>query len=177
MDHNFTAQIKAWLDTPERQRDYAAGAVMLLRLSGNKVMYSNLVANLDSRRQFVEYQLQKYYNFRVQAFTHDQVMEMSAQVERIAADHLSLAEQAAAAPRGRRADHDDLPDEVKALYVENLSVLRRMRELHMKLRSLSLDQATCPDSERYPFLAELIKLDKQYHANWERYDHYVIAAE
>lgn len=48
-----------------------------------------------------------------------------------------------------------------------------MRELHLRLRSLSLDNATCPDSERYPFLKELITLDKKLHSNWEEYDHYV----
>ena len=29
-----------------------------------------------------------------------------------------------------------------------------------------------PDSERYPFLKELIALDKRLHSNWEQYDHY-----
>ena len=48
-----------------------------------------------------------------------------------------------------------------------------MRELHLRLRSLSLENSTCPDSERYPFLKELISLDKKLHANWEAYDHYV----
>ena len=73
---------------------------------------------------------------------------------------------------GKRADHDELPDEVQALYVENLSIVQKMRELHLKLRSLSLDNAPCPDSERYPFLKELITLDKKLHSNWEIYDHY-----
>ena len=56
--------------------------------------------------------------------------------------------------------------------MENLSILQRMRELHLKLRSLSLETAPCPDSERYPFLKELIELDKKMHANWEEYDHF-----
>ena len=73
---------------------------------------------------------------------------------------------------GKRADHDELPDEIQALYVENLSIVQKMRELHLKLRSLSLANATCPDSERYPFLKELIALDKRLHSNWEQYDHY-----
>ena len=67
-----------------------------------------------------------------------------------------------------------MPDEIKAKYVENLSLLQRMRELHLRLRSLSLENATCPDSERYPFLKELISLDKKLHTNWEAYDRYVI---
>jgi len=72
--------------------------------------------------------------------------------------------------------NDSLPDEIRAKYVENLSILQHMRELHLKLRSLSLYTAPCPDSERYPFLKELIELDKKMHANWDEYDHFVASA-
>ena len=74
---------------------------------------------------------------------------------------------------GKRPDHDDLPEEIQALYVENLDIVHRMRELHLKLRTLSLDNATCPDSERYPFLKEIINLDKKRVANWDIYDHFI----
>ena len=174
MDHKFTEQIKQWLETHEDERDYAVGALYLLKLSGNQILYKNIVAALDRRHDVIEYQLQKYYNFRVQALTHAQVEEMAAQVETIVAEHISLAATADEQPqKGKRPDHDTLPDEIKAKYVENLSLLQRMRELHLRLRSLSLENATCPDSERYPFLKELISLDKKLHANWEAYDHYV----
>ena len=174
MDHKFTEQIKQWLETPETERDYTVGALYLLTLSGNQILYKNLVAALDRRHDVIEYQLQKYYNFRVQALTHAQVEEMSAQVEKIVAEHIPLAAKADEDPaKGKRPDHEDLPGEIKAKYVENLSLLQRMRELHLRLRSLSLENATCPDSERYPFLKELIALDKKMHSNWEAYDHYV----
>lgn len=174
MDHKFTEQIKAWLETPAAERDYTVGALYLLKLSGNKIMYMNLVAALDRRHDVIEYQLQKYYNFRVAALTHAQVEEMQLQVNKIVEDHIPLAAEADKQPqKGKREDHDTLPDEIKARYVENLSILQRMRELHLRLRSLSLETATCPDSERYPFLKELISLDKKLHANWEKYDHYV----
>ena len=88
----------------------------------------------------------------------------------------ALAANADEHKTGKRIDHDSLPDEIKAKYVENLSILQRMRELHLKLRSLSLDTAPCPDSERYPFLKELIELDKKMHDNWEEYDHFVVDA-
>lgn len=174
MDHKFTELIKQWLETPSDQRDYSVGALYLLKLSGNQIMYRNIVAQLDRRHDFVDYQIQKYYNFRVQALTHAQVEEMQQQVDVIVAEHISLAANADEHKTGKRDDHDSLPDEIKAKYVENLSILQRMRELHLKLRSLSLDTAPCPDSERYPFLKELINLDKKMHANWEEYDHYVI---
>ena len=177
MDNKFTEQIRQWLETHEDERDYAVGALYLLKLSGNQIMYKNIISQIDRRHDFVEYQLQKYYNFRVQALTHAQVEEMAAQVQTIADEH-HLTDDASTVPEderrlGKREDHDSLPDEVKSKYVENLSILQRMRELHLRLRSLSLDNATCPDSERYPFLKELISLDKKLHSNWEEYDHYV----
>lgn len=177
MDHKFTEKIKQWLETPEAERDYSVGATYLLKLSGNQILYKNIVANIDNRHTVIEYQLQKYYNFRLAALTHAQVEEMSAQVETIAEEH-HLTDEASTFPKedrrtGKRADHDSLPDDVKAKFIENLSILQRMRELHLRLRSLSLENATCPDSERYPFLKELIALDKKLHANWEAYDHYV----
>lgn len=176
MDNKFTELIKKWLETPNDQRDYAVGALYLLKLSGNQIMYRNLVPNPSARAEFLEYQLQKYYNFRVQSLTHEQVEEMQQQVDEIVAEHIPLAANAGANQRGKRDDHDSLPDEIKAKYVENLSILRHMREVHLKLRSLSLDAAPCPDSERYPFLKELIELDKKMHKNWEVYDHFVVSS-
>ena len=177
MDNKFTELIKQWLETPSKQRDYSVGALYLLKLSGNQIMYRNIVAQLDRRHDFIDYQIQKYYNFRVQSLTHEQVEEMQQQVDVIVAEHLSLAANADEHKTGKRDDHDSLPDDIKAKYVENLSILQRMRELHLKLRSLSLDTASCPDSERYPFLKELIRLDKKMHENWEAYDHFVITTE
>lgn len=174
MDHKFTEKIKQWLEKSEDERDYSVGALYLLKLSGNQIMYRNIIAQIDRRHDVVDYQLQKYYNFRVQALTHAQVEEMAAQVETIVAEHIPLAANADQNPaKGRRVDHDSLPDEIKAKYVENLSLLQRMRELHLRLRSLSLDNSPCPDFERFPFLKELISLDKKLHSNWEEYDHYV----
>lgn len=173
MDHNFTKLIGDWLNTPESERDYTVGALYLLKLNGNKIMYANIVANIDRRHEIVEYQLQKYYNFRVKELTHAQVEEIQQKVDAIVEEHIPLAAEADTQRVGKRDDHDLLPDSIKALYVENLSLLQRMRELHLRLRSLSLENVTCPDSERYPFLKEMIALDKKLHSNWERYDHYV----
>ena len=174
MDAKFTELIGQWLQSPDAERDYAVGALYLLKLSGNQILYKNLIARLDRSHEHIEYQLQKYYNFRVADLTHAQVEEMAVQVEAIVAEHIPLSAKADAEQpqKGKRPDHDSLPDEVKAMYVENLSLLQRMRELHLRLRSLSLDNVTCPDSERYPYLKELISLDKKLHANWLAYDTY-----
>lgn len=176
MDNQLTQQIGEWLKANPQDRDYSAGVTMLLRLNANRIMHRNLT--LRPNMEAVEYHLQKFYNFRVLALTHDQVAAMSTEVDKIAKE-CSLAdppspkeETAEQAPKGKRADHDTLPSEIQALYVENLSVLRRMREVHLRLRSLSLVDHPCPDSERYPFLKELIDLDKKYRSNWAKYDTY-----
>ena len=174
LNHEFTEKIQQWLDTPHEQRDYEQGALYLLKLNGNQIMYRNLMSNPRGKAEFIEYHLRKHYNFRVKDLTHAQVVQMDKQVEEIVKKHNTFTEDNPAKEfkQGKRGDHDTLPEEIQALYVENLSLLQRMREVHLKLRTLSTADAPCPDSERYPFLKELIELDTRLHANWDRYDHY-----
>lgn len=174
LNHEFTEKIQQWLDTPHEQRDYEQGALYLLKLNGNQIMYRNLMANPRGKAEFIEYHLRKHYSFRVKDLTHAQVVAMDKQVEEIVKKHNTFTEDNPAKEfkQGKRGDHDTLPEEIQALYVENLSIVQRMREVHLKLRTLSTADAPCPDSERYPFLKELIELDTRLHANWDRYDHY-----
>ena len=170
MDAKFTQQIQDWLYLPHEQRDYAKGALYLLQLTGNQIMYRNLMANPRRNAKFIESQLQKRLSFRLQRLTHAQVEEMQHQIDTIAR---KLAPNTGESfKQGKRDDHDLLPDEIQALYVENLGIVQRMRELHLKLRSLSTEDNPARDCDRYPYLKKLIDLDKKLHANWETYDHY-----
>ena len=177
-DPKFTEQLQAWINTPDAQKNWDEGAILLLQLSGNKIMYRNISVNPKGKAEFIKGQLQKYLNFRLQQLTKDQVNEMQAQVDEIAQKVIKPAETSEFADfkAGKRADHDSLPAEIQALYVENLDLIHRMRELHLKLRTLSLEDATCPDSERYPFLKEIIALDKKRVENWDIYDHFIIGS-
>lgn len=198
MNNVFTEKIRTWLETPSDERDLAQGALYLLQLSGNKIMYQNVSRNLMRNADIIDYQLRKYLNFRIRELTHEQVEDMQKQVDQIVIKHFSHEDSAnsgaakkdeelksstsSTSPKsnefkkGKREDHDSLPLEIQSCYVENLSIMQKMREVHLKLRTLSTENATCPDSERYPFLKELIKLDKQYHHNWDVYDHFVIGS-
>ena len=194
-DPKFTEQLQAWINTPDAQKNWDEGAIMLLQLSGNKIMYRNISVNPKGKAEFIKGQLQKYLNFRLKQMTKDQVNEMQAQVDvivekvikpnailqnpssvgtnGISESDSGKSQEFADFKAGRRADHDMLPAEIQALYVENLDIVHRMRELHLKLRTLSLENATCPDSERYPFLKEIIALDKKRVENWDVYDHFI----
>ena len=171
MDANFTQTLQDWLNTPAEQRDYAKGALLLLQLTGNQIMYRNLMANPKRNAPFIERQLQKRLSFRLQKLTHAQVEEMQRKVDVIVETKLT-PNSGENFKQGKRDDHDRLPDEIQALYVENLGIVQRMRELHLRLRSLSSEDNPARDCDRYPFLKELIDLDKKLHSNWETYDHY-----
>lgn len=215
MDNKLTEKIQSWLDTPEDNRDYDLGALYLLQLSNNQIMYRNISRNAKKHAQFIEHQINKYMKFRVATLTHEQVAEMQKKVDMIISlRHLDKEETGSKEPAktivptntevsslqnnptstngvgfdeacggadnihqdnkqfkaGKRLDHDSLPVEIQALYIENGNIIHKMRELHLQLRELSKENATCPDSERYPFLKELIALDKTYHKNWQIYD-------
>ena len=180
MDKQFTEQLQAWLALPREERDWDAGALMLLQLSGNKIMYRNISVNPIGKAEFIEGKLQQYLDFRLAELTHEQVKEMQQQVADIVQEHTEFKSEdneAKSFKAGKRADHDSLPDEIKALYVENLDLVHRMRELHLKLRTMSTADSACADSDRYPFLKEFIKLDKKLHDNWNVYDHFVTKEE
>lgn len=180
MDKEFTNKLQAWLNQSREDRDWDEGALMLLQLTGNKIMYRNLSVNPEGKANFIEGKLQQYLEFRLAELTHEQVKEMQHTVEEIVKEHTEFKSddnEAKNFKAGKRADHDTLPEEIQALYVENLDLVHRMRELHLKLRTMSTTDSTCADSDRYPFLKEFIKLDKKLHDNWNVYDHFVTKAE
>ena len=180
MDKTFTDKLQAWLNQSREDRDWDEGALMLLQLTGNKIMYRNLSVNPEGKANFIEGKLQQYLEFRLAELTHEQVKEMQHAVEEIVKEHTEFKSddnEAKNFKAGKRADHDALPEEIQALYVENLDIVHRMRELHLKLRTMSTTDSTCADSDRYPFLKEFIKLDKKLHDNWNVYDHFVTKAE
>ena len=57
MNTKFNDKVQAWLMQDADQRDYAEGAMLLLQLTGNQIMYRNLMANPKRNAPFIEYQL------------------------------------------------------------------------------------------------------------------------
>lgn len=173
----LTPQIKEWLDTEPSQRNLQLGADLLLRITRNKILYTNITRNIARHAGTIEYHLNKIYKARLNDITHAQVRSMMVEVDAIAGarglDSPEGSSKRSEFQRGKRADHDELPDEIKQLYVDNADILRKMRECHVRLRMITPENSTCPDSDRYPWAKEIIALDTLYRENWNRYDHYV----
>lgn len=173
----LTPQIKEWLDTEPSQRNLQRGADLLLRITRNKILYVNITRNIARHAGTIEYHLNKIYKARLNDITHAQVRSMMVEVDAIAGarglESTEGSSKRSEFQRGKRADHDELPDEIKQLYVDNADILRKMRECHVRLRMITPENSTCPDSDRYPWAKEIIALDTLYRENWNRYDHYV----
>jgi len=176
IDLELTPKIKEWLDTEPSKRDLQAGATLLLQVTRNKILYANVSRNLRYHAGVIEYNLQKIYKQRLADITHEQVADMMVQVNAIAKSRgLENVEPSNRTEfqRGKRADHEQLPAEVQQLYVDNADILKRMRDAHTKIRLISPENSTCPDSDRYPLAKYLIEQDNLYRSNWDKYDHYI----
>lgn len=173
----LTPQIKQWLDTDPSKRSLTQGAELLLRITRNRIMYANLTRNITRHADTIEYHLRKIYKQRLVDTTHQEVRQMMGTVGSIArARGLDRSEGTSSRTefqRGKRADHDELPEEIRQLYVDNADIMRKMRECHLHLRMITSENSTCPDSDRYPWAKEIIALDTLYRENWNKYDHYV----
>lgn len=177
IDLELTPRIKEWLDTQPSKRDIMAGAEILLRVTRNRILYTNIMRNPTAYADVLEYNLNKVYLQRLQDITHNQVRAMMSEVDSIAKArglaNGNAVNTRSVFQRGKRADHDDLPAEVQQLYVDNADIMRRMRDLHTQIRMISPRNSSCPDSDRYPLAKHLIELDSRYRDNWNKYDHYI----
>lgn len=179
MNNKLTARLQDFLDTPREDRDWNEGAILLLQLTNNTIMYRNLSINPKGKAEFIEGKLRAFLKSRREVEAHDEVIILQEQVDAIIENRTEFKEdnEAKEFKAGKRADHDRLPEDIQALYVENLDLVHRMRELHLRLRLLSDSTKQVPAAERKPLLDEFINLDKKLHANWDAYDHFVTKAE
>ena len=179
MNTKLTERLQDFLDTPREHRDWNDGAILLLQLTNNTIMYRNLSINPKGKAEFIEGKLRAFLKSRREVEAHDEVIILQEQVNAIIENRTEFKEdnEAKEFKAGKRADHDRLPEDIQALYVENLDLVHRMRELHLRLRLLSDSTKQVLAAERKPLLDEFINLDKKLHANWDAYDHFVTKAE
>ena len=171
MDTKLTQRMQDWLETKPADRSLEEGAELVLKLTGNQFMHRKIMVRKDFK--MIEYQLRKYLPKRLQEVTHEEVERMSKEAAKIAEEHhLDTIRKSAKTPPEEREDHDQLPEEIQALYAENLTLLHRMRECHLQARKIANATKPCSDCDIYPFVKELIELDKRLHSNWKAYDEY-----
>lgn len=74
---------------------------------------------------------------------------------------------------GRRADHEQLPDDIKALWDNNGTLYKDIKSTFEELKSME----DLPSCQRYDKLQLLASMDQKYFRQMKEYDDYVIDSE
>lgn len=162
---DFETSCLEWLNTERDKRDLDKGAKLMLQANRNKVLHQNVIRknNFDK----IEYELRKYLGNKAEIKIEPKAPASTelTEVETKVADAEKKVEG-----KGKREDHDQLPDKVKALYDENLTLYPKLRSLHEKLKLMSNDAHTTAD--RLEVLQEFDDTDDRIMSNWDKYDNW-----
>lgn len=190
MDKEFTESLKRWLETPREERDVREGAELLLRINGNRHIYNLAMNRPEAAHDHVEYDLKKFLQIRLDGHTMESIREMESELlpkvrslipppeeeteSEFAED--DIVEETPTAPnvhRGRRPDHDDLPEHIRAIYDRGGELYEKIRRTFTELQDLE----KAPPCDRYEKIKILEGLYEEYIAGWDEYDAYGTADE
>lgn len=180
IDNTITKRLTDWLGEPshDTDEDIMAGATLLLQLNRNRQLFQTVATNPKRFLKTVEYELRKFVPMRQRGQTLDDVwkeaseliVELNPAVEDEPEDNddKSDSDKDLPAHGGKRADHDLLPDNIKAVWAENAARWKKIKELYN----------TCLGIKQACDLAETLHVLKEewytYKKEFARYDDYVI---
>lgn len=190
MDKEFTESLKRWLETPREERDVREGAELLLRINGNRHIYNLAMNRPEAAHDHVEYDLKKFLQIRLDGHTVESIREMERELlpkvcsliptlEEETESEFSEDENVEETPtapnvhRGRRPDHDDLPEHIRAIYDRGGELYEKIRRTFTELQ----DMEKAPPCDRYEKIKILEGLYEEYIAGWDEYDAYSTADE
>lgn len=182
MDHKLTEKIQKYLQTEPAKRNVVEGATLLLSLNRNRILFQNVMRRPEKFADKVEYELKKHLKIRLDDKTLSDVAAMDRAVVPMAretinrrleciskqVDDINTPEELEVAVKhaGKRADHDELPDEIKDLWVQSAELWFKIKEAFETLKTME----AAPPCDRYEYLKLLDEADKQYRANMAKYD-------
>lgn len=179
MDKAFTQDIADWLETPREERDVRKGAELLLRINGNRHIYQLAMIRPETAHDHVEADLKNFLQIRLDGHTMESVRQMDSElipkVQNIITTRQDESEDApeetddtAPAHRGKRSDHNELPEEIRAIYERGGELFEKIKQIFTELQQME----NAPACDRYEKLKVLKPLVKEYTDGWERYDNY-----
>ena len=188
MDHILTTQIQQFLQlekpTEEQIRE---GATLLLRCNPQRerAIYNSAMTRPKSMLPWIKADLKKYLGIRQRGLTTPQVEKFNQ--ETIAAVKQTLSkvpvtveQDSGETPlipqlgiRGLRPDHDQLPENIQALFTKNTERWKSMRKLHAQLAQMIArpGYAACDGNE---ICYQLRQLDTALRNDYEAYDSFVL---
>lgn len=200
-DVKFTQRIQAWFDAEHTDDNIREGAMLLLQMNNNRHLYQQIMLRPRAMLEHLKYNLQKHLGYRIKGMTLDEVRRFDGQVTPVLQAAVDQTEQADAehadsvphlpfveskntdfiAPeaviaKGKRADHDQLPDEIKEIWESNAALWKKIKQLFSSCQAytLSCDRFEGLNAANEDFQKMLVSLKEMYYAykaNMETYDH------
>ena len=153
-DNKFTQKVKEWFDKDHTDENIREGAMLLLQMNNNRYLFQQINFDPQGKLELLKYELQKHLNYRIEGMTIDEVKEYDKKVTPIlqsAIDKTSEADKIAAelAPhlpvyednediesltpkaliaRGKREDHDQLPENIQQIWDANAALWKKIKE-------------------------------------------------
>lgn len=139
---------------------------MLLQLNRNRILHQNIIRRGVRMMPKLEYELKKHLRIRDDGKTLHEVVAME-KVIMPAVEQLVTKPEAEHA--GKRADHDELPEEVQQLWDGNFERYTKIKALFEELKAMEKMQPC----DRYEKLKLLDEAEKAYREALTTYDSYV----
>ena len=188
IDPKFTEQIARWLDSEHTSREQIeAGAMLLLRLNRDNGMYQRIMHRPERMLSFLEYKLRRFLQIRKDGQTIRDVIKLDNEIT----PHLQAIIESEPIPveggaellpveqpaekyggneiyirKGIRPDHDQLPDNIKAIWPANAERWKKIKEAFETCKSLT------EPCDRYEYLKVLKDTWYKYKQEMARYDDY-----
>jgi hypothetical protein len=183
LDNHFTEKLQRWLNLPHSSEEMIKeGALLLLQLNKNRVLYNNILRQPTRQRyrERLEYELNKHLQIRLAGLTQSEVAAMDARVLKVAESIIASQgdstgdsqdeqdEETRVLKKGKRPDHDQLPEKIQQLFNSCGGVYKKIRKLHTMLKGME-NLTSC---DRYEYLKQMDELDEIYRKRMREYDEY-----
>ena len=198
-DPKFTEKLKKWFGCEHTDANIREGALLLLQMNNNRHLYQLINFDPQGKLELLKYELQKHLNYRIEGMTIDDVrvydkkvtpvlqtaVDKTSEADNIAkqlAPHLPVVESenldsivpSAIVAKGKRADHDQLPDNIQAIWDSNCALWKKIKE-HFeacKAYDMSCDRYEGLHAADEDFKRMLLTLKEEYYAYKQAMDIY-----
>lgn len=188
IDKLFRARVEEWLSKKKHtEAELADGAMMVLQCNRNRAMYNTMMRKPYHYEEKMVYELKKHLSYLQNDMNLDDVKDMEKKIlpviEKVIEVELT-EEKPLPSPalsseepyeqtdtfvaRGKRTDHDTLPETIRAIWDKNAERYKKMKQAHETCKTLT---AAC---DRYEFTSAIAELWADYKKDFDTYDHYVL---
>lgn len=190
IDKLFRAKVEEWLSKKKHtEAELADGAMMVLQCNRNRAMFNTMMRKPSHYEEKMVYELKKHLAYlqndmnledvknlekQILPVIHHVVMAVPEEDEGTKLPDLALSSEEpyeqtdAVVARGKRTDHDALPEVIRAIWDKNAERYKKIKQAHETCKTLT---AAC---DRYEFTSAMAELWNAYKKDFDTYDHYVL---